>query len=97
MKALYFKNKSCSVCKAFFPKFLEISKVYNITYEVIEVNEDQEKAGQFLVFTVPTIIFLDEEGKEVKRFAQYFGTNEIRNFLDRYFTILAASSPVIEE
>ncbi|ABX31981.1 glutaredoxin 2 [Petrotoga mobilis SJ95] len=92
MKAFYFKNKSCSVCKAFFPKFLEICYEYNIPYEIVEVTENQEKSAQLLVFTVPTIIFLDEEGKEVKRFAQYFGTNEIRNFLDRYFTILDQKS-----
>lgn len=88
MKAFYFKSKDCSVCKAFLPRFLEICEEYNIPYEIVEITENQEKAAQLLVFTVPTIILLNEDEKEIKRFAQYFGTNEIRTFLGRYFTIL---------
>ncbi|HOE13319.1 MAG TPA: thioredoxin family protein [Candidatus Saccharicenans sp.] len=85
MKALYFKNKSCSVCSAFFPRLVEICEEYQIPYEVIDTLEEPEKAGQELVLSVPTIIFLDEENRELRRFSGYFGSQEIKDFLERYF------------
>ncbi|PNR97004.1 thioredoxin family protein [Petrotoga sp. 9PWA.NaAc.5.4] len=86
MKAFYFKSKDCSVCKAFLPRFLEICEEYNIPYEIVEITENQEKTAQLLVFTVPTIIFLNEENYELIRFSGYFGSYEIKNFLDRYYS-----------
>lgn len=85
MKALYFKNKSCPVCSAFFPRFVDICDQYQIPFEVIDTLEEPEKAGPRLVLSVPTIIFLDEENRELRRFSGYFGSQEIKDFLERYF------------
>lgn len=92
MRTLYFKSDNCPVCKTILPKFIQICNEYGIPYEIIDVSDNQEQAGQLTVFSVPTIIFLDKEGKEIKRFAQYFGTNEISTFLDRYFQLTKNSS-----
>ncbi|HCI28848.1 MAG TPA: thioredoxin family protein [Fervidobacterium sp.] len=83
IKAIYFKNNSCGVCTAFLPKMEKIAKDYGISLESIDITEKPELAGQNMVFTIPTIIFFDLEGKEVKRFARSFSEYEIRDFLDR--------------
>jgi len=69
MKVLYFKNESCPVCSAFFARFVDICDQYQIPYEVIDTLEEPEKAGPRLVLSVPTIIFLDEENRELRRFS----------------------------
>jgi thiol-disulfide isomerase/thioredoxin len=86
MRALYFKSNNCPVCKDFLPKFILICNEYNIPYEIIDLSDNQEKAGQLTVFSVPTIIFLNEENYELIRFSGYFGSYEIKNFLDRYYS-----------
>lgn len=51
---------------------MEICEEYQIPYEVIDTLEEPEKAGQELVLSVPTIIFLDEENRELRRFFRIF-------------------------
>ena len=89
IKALYFKNNMCGVCTAFLPKMERVARDYDIPLEIIDVTEKPEFAAQNMVFTVPTIIFVGSEGKEMKRFARNFSEYEIRDFLDRIkeFTI----------
>jgi thioredoxin-like negative regulator of GroEL len=89
IKAMYFKNNMCGVCTAFLPKMERVARDYDIPLEIIDVTEKPEFAAQNMVFTVPTIIFVDSEGKETKRFARNFSEYEIRDFLDRIkeFTI----------
>lgn len=86
MKALYLKSDNCPVCKDFLPKFILICNEYNIPHEIVDVSNSQKESGQMLVFSVPTIIFLNKENQELIRFSGYFGGYEIRNFLDRYYS-----------
>ncbi|MFN6991403.1 MAG: thioredoxin family protein [Fervidobacterium sp.] len=86
--AMYFKNDNCGVCTAFLPKMKRIAEDYNLTLQVVDVLKSPEVAGQNMVFTVPTIIFLDKDGNELKRFARNFSELEIRDFLDRIYGIL---------
>ncbi|AMW33050.1 thioredoxin family protein [Fervidobacterium islandicum] len=88
IKALYFKNDKCGVCVAFLPKMKRISEEYSLELEVVDVVEKPEIAGQNMVFTVPTIIFLDDEGNELKRFARNFSEFEIREYIQRMYDIL---------
>ncbi|QTA37560.1 thioredoxin family protein [Thermosipho ferrireducens] len=81
MKIMYFKNDNCSVCRAVLPKIEIIAKEYNINFEIIDVVTNPEIAGQMLVFTVPTLIFIDQ-GVELKRFSRNFGILEIKNFIE---------------
>lgn len=41
-----------------------------------------------MVFTVPTIIFYDNDGNEIKRFARNFSELEIREYIERIYDIL---------
>ncbi len=50
MRTLYFKSDNCPVCKTILPKFIQICNEYGIPYEIIDVSDNQEQAGQLLVF-----------------------------------------------
>ncbi len=86
MKIEYFKNDKCSVCKAMLPKIQTIAKNFDIDIEVIDVIENPSYPAQKLVFTVPTVIILDEEF-EIKRFARNFSISEVINTIERYLEI----------
>ncbi|HOJ93744.1 MAG TPA: thioredoxin family protein, partial [Fervidobacterium nodosum] len=88
LKIMYFKNDKCGVCTAFLPKIQRISKDYELELEVVDVVQKPEVAGQNMVFTVPTILIIDSEGNEIKRFARSFSELEIREYLDRVYDIL---------
>jgi thiol-disulfide isomerase/thioredoxin len=88
IRALYFKNDKCGVCVAFLPKMKRVAEDYNLNLEVVDVIENPEIAGQNMVFTVPTIIFVDNEGNELKRFARNFSEFEIREYIQRMYDIL---------
>ncbi|ABR31489.1 glutaredoxin [Thermosipho melanesiensis] len=83
MKILYFKNDKCSVCEAMLPKIKKVADDYNIDFEVIDVIKNPEIAGQNLVLTVPTVLFVDN-GTELTRFARNFSVSEIVSFIERY-------------
>ncbi|MEN3043242.1 MAG: thioredoxin family protein [Fervidobacterium sp.] len=88
MMIKYFKNDSCRVCQAFLPKIEKIAKNYNLTLEIVDVIQKPETAGQSLVFTVPTVVFYDVQGSEIRRFARNFSELEIREYLERIYGIL---------
>lgn len=83
MKFQYFKNDKCNVCKALLPKIHQLSQKYDIELEVIDVIENPEIPAQKLVFTVPTVLLIDED-IEIGRFARNFSINEIINTIERY-------------
>ncbi|MCX7653444.1 MAG: thioredoxin family protein [Fervidobacterium sp.] len=84
----YFKNDGCKVCQTFLPKVEKIAKNYNLTLEIVDVVQKPEIAGQSLVFTVPTVVFYDLQGNEIKRFARNFSELEIREYVERIYGIL---------
>lgn len=87
MKILYFKNDKCSVCGAVHPKVKNIAENYSLEFEVIDVLENPEIAGQHLVLTVPTVLIIDENNQELARFARNFSISEITNFIDRFLEL----------
>lgn len=88
IKARYFKNNMCGVCVAFLPKMERIANDYKLDFEIVDVIEKPEIAGQNMVFTVPTVIFYDNDGNEIKRFARNFSELEIREYIERIYDIL---------
>ncbi|ODN30626.1 thiol reductase thioredoxin [Fervidobacterium thailandense] len=88
MRILYFKNDSCGVCKAFLPKIQRISNDYGLEVEIVDIVEKPELAGQNMVFTVPTILIMDQTGSEIKRFARNFSELEIREFIERLLSLM---------
>ncbi|APT75445.1 hypothetical protein XO10_02545 [Marinitoga sp. 1135] len=88
MKAMYFANKTCRTCKALWPKVEALMAENNIEVEYVDIDEKMEVAGQMLVFSVPTLVFVDEDNKEITRFYRNFGMHEVQAFVDRYMEII---------
>jgi thioredoxin-like negative regulator of GroEL len=87
MKILYFKNDRCSVCGAVHPKVKNIAEKYSLEFEVIDVLENPEIAGQHIILTVPTVLIIDENNQELARFARNFSISEITSFIERYLEL----------
>ncbi len=66
--ALFFKSKSCPVCKAVEPVFSDIADSFDGTVETgeIDITENIQKAIDNGVMSVPTIVFL-KDGDEIDR------------------------------
>lgn len=65
MKYLYFSAPWCGPCKMFGPVMEQISQ--EIPVEKINVDENTELAMQYSVRSVPTVILVDNTGKEYTR------------------------------
>lgn len=81
---LYFSTPSCNVCKVLRPKveaLLEEHPPWH--FEYINSEEAPAIAGQYLVFTVPTLLLMAEE-REVTRFSRHFGMHELEAAVQRY-------------
>ncbi len=91
MKVLYFKNNTCKVCEAMLPRVRDIAEKYNIPFQVVNTEEDPQTAGQFLIFSVPAVVLVDAEGKELTRFARNFSLRDIEAYIDRYTYYMSAN------
>jgi len=79
----YFSFPECQVCKVLKPRVQDLVRQFPpAEYLYIDINLYPVLKGQFLVFTVPTLI-LFREGKELKRFSRHFSLNELETFLTR--------------
>ncbi len=80
---LVFKRNHCSVCHAIEPKLKELFSRYAlIQVKWIDVEENPELAGQYLIFTVPAVLFL-YEGKEQFRLVRNFALSELEQKIDK--------------
>jgi thiol-disulfide isomerase/thioredoxin len=75
---IYFRSTSCAPCIAQgrFVQQLKEQFEDRLVVEKIDADEDQEKAAQYGVFTLPTTLVVDENG--VVRHANYGLTNARR-------------------
>lgn len=83
---LYFSSQNCNVCHAIFPKLMELIEDYPVTVARINTDEQREIAGQNLVFTVPTILMINE-GKEIlreSRFVNFANLERALGFVTRH-------------
>ena len=65
MKYLYFSAPWCGPCKMFGPVMERVSTKVNV--QKINVDENQDLAMQYSVRSVPTVILVDNTGKEYAR------------------------------
>jgi thioredoxin 1 len=82
MKIFYYSTTECNICKSLKPKVIELAAKYNIPFEYVNLNEDEELKGKLLLFSVPAVIFFDGD-KEMKRFVRNFGVSELEAFIQR--------------
>jgi len=65
MKYLYFSAPWCGPCRMYGPVMDKVSQ--EVPVQKINVDESQELAMQYSVRSVPTVILVDNTGKEFAR------------------------------
>ena len=65
MRYLYFSAPWCGPCRSFGPIMEQVSR--EITVEKINVDEQSDLAMKYSVRTIPTVILVDNNGKEYAR------------------------------
>lgn len=89
MYVAYFSTPQCNVCKVLRPKVEELVEQYeNIGFVYLNTVEKPEIAGQFTVFSVPTVIIF-AEGREYKRLSRSFSIDEIQDYFERLLSLLS--------
>lgn len=85
---LYLSSHNCPVCTGLFSKVEELLKKYKkIACARVQVDEVEQVAGQFSVFTVPAIIlFID--GKEKLREARFISISDLQHKIDRFYDFI---------
>ncbi len=86
----YFSTESCNVCKVLRPQVRQICQQFeDVHFEYVDIEKAPELRGQFLVFSVPTIIIF-VQGKEHKRLNRYMSLQDFENELARLIELLQA-------
>lgn len=63
MKILYFEASWCCQCKGMKPNFIKECQKLNFTnYEFLDADEHEDKVEEYGIKSLPTLIFLDENG-----------------------------------
>jgi thioredoxin 1 len=68
MKVLKIGAKWCPECQVMVPRWKEIEEELDwLETEYYDFDENEEMAEQYNIKVVPTFIFLDSQGEEIKR------------------------------
>lgn len=86
---VYFSHEQCNVCKVLKPKVLEMlnQNFPEINFTYIDTVQSPEIAGQYTIFSVPTILgFI--EGKEYFRKSRNIGMQELKESIQRPYDMI---------
>jgi len=89
MTVVYFSNESCNVCKVLKPRIREMleSRYQNAELVYIDTEKSPVIAGQYRVFTIPTIdVYI--EGKEHARFSRNLTLFDFEKAISKPYDIL---------
>lgn len=77
------------MCKVLKPKLIEmlVQNFPLMNFAYVNCEEAKELAAQQNIFSVPTILFFFE-GKEFIRKARYVNLDELKNELDRIYSMI---------
>ena len=72
-------SDTCTPCKMMKPVLDEIAHEYEgiVEVQIIDVYERRDLANKYRIYTIPTQIFIDKDGKELGRHEGYFPKSEI--------------------
>lgn len=74
----------CGPCMQFRPVFHKAEEKYKgkVDFKVVDVDEEHQLAEDCNVEAIPTVIFLDADGKEVKRYQGMMNSVEFEAAID---------------
>ena len=75
-----FYSETCRPCKIMLPMAEKAAKEAGIPVSKYEIGKESEKAEEYRVKSVPTLILMSE-GAEVRRLVGAVSKNELENFL----------------
>ena len=75
---LYFSATWCNPCKMFAPIMDEISETITVTKYDVDI--DKLETSNFVIKNVPTVILVDSEGHELRRFAGVKSKQQVLEF-----------------
>lgn len=81
MKLLKFQATWCQPCKMLSRIMQDASDKITIPVEEIDIDQNMDMAVQFQVRGVPTLVVVDDEGKEVKRVSGMMTEDKLMEFL----------------
>jgi thioredoxin-like negative regulator of GroEL len=89
---VYFSGVNCNVCKVLQPKITSSFKKHYplITQVVIEIEKYPNIAGQFNVFTAPTIVIYFDK-KEIKRKSRNLSVQQLLQEIQRPYELYFGS------
>lgn len=87
--ALYFAGEGCNVCTALFPKVEALlrQEFPRIGLGRVECGAHADICAQHRIFSVPTLL-LFFDGHESQRFVRNIGIGELRQTLQRPYSLL---------
>ena len=79
MKYLYFSAPWCGPCRMFGPIMEQVSQ--EIPVQKVNVDEDTNLSMKYSVRSVPTVVLIDESGKEI---ARHTGVQQKQFLIEQY-------------
>ena len=84
IKVIRFTASWCGPCKMLAPIFGEVqNEVSDVMFETIDVDTNRDKATQYSVSSVPTVI-IEKDGQIVNRFSGVKPKNAIISLINQY-------------
>ena len=86
---LYFSSESCSVCKVLKPKVagLLLDRYPKMQALYVDTEKSPVIAGQFRVFTIPTILIYFD-GKEQVRYSRNISMHQLESSIERPYGLI---------
>lgn len=83
-KVLDFTSETCIPCKQMVPILNELKEEYkdNIEFVSIDINEFTEISNKYNIMYTPTLIFLDDEDKEISRYVGFIGKAKLKKVIE---------------
>jgi|TARA_B110000046_G_scaffold28866_1_gene30068 thioredoxin 1 len=77
-KIIYFSAPWCGPCKVLGPTMQKLSSELPITK--VNVDEDNTTSAKYGIRNIPTLILIDETGKEINRLVGNVSEQQIKQF-----------------
>lgn len=76
--------KWCGPCTQFRPTFQSMEKKYDgrVDFRTVDIDENHELADKLGIESIPTVLFLDREGREVARYIGLMPAEQLSAAID---------------